>query len=225
MTKNPIIYLIVLTFPTLMSFSTPDNGSCRSCRQFDDGASKHREIAKNSAIKAPARNYAVLKKYVATNKLVRLSSGEGYIVSKMTHSYPYVTSKAHQFIEELGVTYKAECEKRGVAYKAFIITSATRTKETVARLTKVNPNAVKESTHLYGTTIDISWVRFGTEQKHSQKNLDVLIDVLMDMRDKEACFVKFERMQACFHITVNEDKVANELIAQDQDMLNQMALR
>jgi len=225
MTKNPIIFLIVLAFPALISFDTPGSETCRTCGQFDDGASKHRELARSSSIKSPAKNYAVLRKYVETNKLVRLSSGEGYIVSRLTHSYPYVTAKAHQFIEELGSAYKAACAKQGVPYKAFIITSATRTKETVAKLTRVNPNAVKESTHLYGTTIDISWVRFGTEQKHSQKNLNVLIDVLMDMRDKEACFVKFERMQACFHITVNEDKVANELLAREEDLVSQMALR
>lgn len=222
MTKNPMNYVIIaLAIPTLMSFSTPDRGTCSSCKKFDDNAAKHKEVAKNSSVKAPARNYAVLKKYVSANKLVRLSSGEGYMVAKLTHSYPFVTQKAHQFIEELGRAYTEECRQRGIANLPFIITSATRTTETVAKLTRVNRNAVKESAHLYGTTVDISWVRFGPEQKHSQKNLDALIDVLMNMRDKEACFVKFERMQACFHITVNESKFVSE----EEEMMNQMAIR
>jgi hypothetical protein len=221
MTKNPIIQAaIALAIPALMSFGIPDKGVCASCKKFDDGAAKHKEVAKTSSIGGPVKNYSVLKNYVSSNKLIKLSSGNGYLVSKMNYSYPYVTVKAHQFIEELGQAYKAKCRERGVAYLPFIITSATRTKESVAKLTRVNRNAVPESAHLYGTTVDISWVRFGTEQKHSQKNLNVLIDVLMDMRDKEACFVKFERMQACFHITVNESKVGVE-----DDITNQMAVR
>jgi hypothetical protein len=223
MTKNPIIQAaIALAIPALMSFGTPDKGVCATCKKFDDGAAKHKEVAKTSSIGGPVKNYSVLKNYVSSNKLVKLNSGNGYLVSKMNYSYPYVTVKAHQFIEELGKAYMAKCKERGVAYLPFIITSATRTKETVAKLTRVNRNAVPESAHLYGTTVDISWVRFGTEQKHSQKNLNVLIDVLMDMRDKEACFVKFERMQACFHITVNESKVG---IDNDDELINQMAVR
>jgi Family of unknown function (DUF5715) len=223
MTKNPIFQAaIALAIPALMSFGTPDKGTCATCKKFDDGAAKHKEVAKTSSIGGPVKNYSVLKNYVSSNKLVKLNSGNGYLVSKMNYSYPYVTVKAHQFIEELGQAYIAKCKETGVAYLPFIITSATRTKETVAKLTRVNKNAIPESAHLYGTTVDISWVRFGTEQKHSQKNLNVLIDVLMDMRDKEACFVKFERMQACFHITVNESKVG---IDNDNELINQMAAR
>lgn len=221
MTKNPIIQAaIALAIPALMSFGPPDKGGCSTCKKFDDSAAKHKEVAKTSSIGGPVKNYAVLKNYVSSNKLIKLSSGNGYLVSKMNYSYPYVTVKAHRFIEKLGQAYMAKCKERGVAYLPFIITSATRTKESVAKLTRVNRNAVPESAHLYGTTVDISWVRFGTDQKHSQKNLNVLIDVLMDMRDKEACFVKFERMQACFHITVNESKVGVE-----DDITNQMAVR
>jgi hypothetical protein len=221
MTKNPIHYAaIALAIPALMSFGTPDRGACSTCKKFDDGVAKHKEVAKSSSIGGPVKNYSVLKNYVSSNKLVKLNSGNGYLVSKMNYSYPYVTAKAHQFIEELAQAYMAKCKEKGVAYLPFIITSATRTKETVAKLTRVNRNAIQESAHLYGTTIDISWVRFGAEQKHSQKNLNVLIDALMDMRDKETCFVKFERKQACFHITVNESKIGDE-----DEVTNQMAVR
>lgn len=222
MTKNPMKYAaIAFAIPALLSFSTPEKGGCPTCKTFDDGVAKHKEVAKNSSLKAPAKNLAVLKKYVSSNTLVKLNSGSGYLVSKMNYSYPYVTVKARQFLGELAQAYQVKCKEKGIAALPFIITSATRTKETVAKLTRVNPNAIKESAHLYGTTIDISWVRFGTEQKHSQKNLDMLIDALMDMRDKEACFVKFERMQACFHITVNEDKIGTA--EEEEELLNQMA--
>jgi hypothetical protein len=33
--------------------------------------------------------------------------------------------------------------------------------------------------------------------------------------------VKFERMQACFHITVNEDKIGTA--EEEEELLNQMA--
>jgi hypothetical protein len=187
--------------------------SCTRCSNvFDDGVEKHREVTRNSTLKTPPRNLSHIRQYVADSQLAKLDNGNGYMVAKMNYSYPYLTVKAVDFVEELGEAYRLACKKKGVTYRPFIITSALRTHESVARLTRVNGNAIKESAHLYGTTFDISWRRFGSNQAPSQQNLNVLIEVLRGMRESGACFVKYERQQACFHITVNE-ATATELIA------------
>jgi hypothetical protein len=182
--------------------------SCYQCSyKFDDGVDKHREVTRNSTLKTPPRNLGHIRQYVADSQLAPINNGNGYLLAKMTYSYPYLTVKSVDFLEELGQAYREACKKKGVPYRPFVITSALRTYESVARLTRVNRNAIKESAHLYGTTFDISWRGFGAEKTPSQKNLNVLIAVLEDFREAGACYVKYERQQACFHITVNENNI------------------
>jgi hypothetical protein len=169
-------------------------------------------VTRYSSLKAPARNLTQIKKFVADGQLASLGNGDGYMLAKMSYSYPYLTVKSVDFVDELGAAYRDACKKKGVTYRPFIITSALRTHETVARLTRVNRNAIKESAHLYGTTFDISWRGFGPGKTPSQKNLNILIEVLEDFREAGACYIKYERQQACFHITVNEP-VAESAIA------------
>jgi hypothetical protein len=62
---------------------------------------------------------------------------------------------------------------------------------------------------MYGTTFDISWKRFMKADK-SKKELNerqlkmVLASVLRDLKKEKACYIKHEKNQACFHITVNK---------------------
>ena len=179
--------------------------NCVRCADvFDDGVEKHRMVTRNSALKAPLGSQKHIRRYVSDSQLAPLKSGNGYMVDKMNFSYPYLTVKAVDFVEQLGQAYREACRMKGIPYRPFIITSALRTSESVSRLTKVNGNAIRESAHLYGTTFDISWIRFGSKQVPSQRNLDALVSVLAELRGAGACFVKYEKQQACFHITVNE---------------------
>jgi uncharacterized protein YcbK (DUF882 family) len=194
--------------------TTVSSVNCVKCANvFDDGVEKHRMVTKNSALKAPLRNQKHIRRYVANSQLAPLKSGNGYMVAKMTYSYPYLTVKAVDFVEQLSLAYRQACQLKGIPFRPFIITSALRTSESVSRLTKVNGNAIRESAHLYGTTFDISWFRFGRNQAPSQRNLDALVSVLTSFREAGACFVKYEKQQACFHITVNE--AASEVYARN----------
>lgn len=89
-----------------------------------------------------------------------------------------------------------------------IITSITRTDDDVRKLARRNINASDNSAHRYGTTFDISWTRFDkmdfTDKRirnDGQLKL-VLAQVLFDLKQRSRCYVKHERKQACFHITV-----------------------
>ena len=82
----------------------------------------------------------------------------------------------------------------------------------VKKLRKSNINSSKNSAHLYGTTFDISWVRYTKTDKDDPIDLDngqlkmVLASVLRDLKRENRCYVKHERRQGCFHITVRSRK-------------------
>ena len=73
---------------------------------------------------------------------------------------------------------------------------------------KLNKNASENSVHRYATTFDIAWTRFDKVDPTDERTLDdgrlkaILGQVLHDLRQSERCYVKHERKQACFHITV-----------------------
>lgn len=66
------------------------------------------------------------------------------------------------------------------------------------------------SAHRYGTTFDISWVRYTKIDEKDTLNIDndrlkmVLASVLRDQRKADRCYIKHERKQGCFHITVRK---------------------
>ena len=80
-----------------------------------------------------------------------------------------------------------------------------RTPRLIRRLRRRNGNAVDTSAHLFGTTFDISYAKFicdSTRVPRTQEDLKNLLgEVVADFRARGRCYVKFERKQACFHIT------------------------
>ena len=89
-----------------------------------------------------------------------------------------------------------------------IITSITRTNDDVKGLSRRNRNASDNSAHRYGTTIDIAWTRFDKVNPTDSRVLDdgrlkaILGQVLHDLHERDRCYIKHERKQSCFHITV-----------------------
>ena len=90
---------------------------------------------------------------------------------------------------------------------AIYVTSALRTDESQCRLFRRNKNATRSTTsHLYGTTFDISYMDFfrnEDEQVIQYKNIqDILTQTMREMRSEKCCLVMREHKQQCFHITV-----------------------
>ena len=84
----------------------------------------------------------------------------------------------------------------------------------VKRLRRHNQNASENSTHRYGTTFDISyWHYVKVPELRGRPYEDVppeylratLGQVLKDLHDTPGtCYVKYEKKQSCFHITVRK---------------------
>lgn len=137
--------------------------------------------------------------HVESNKL--------YKVDPLTHSAPYLVPKAKSFLDDLGEAFQDSLYNRGYDRRhRFIVTSVYRTQDHIKRLRRSgNVNATKNSCHQYGTTIDITYVRFDKPAEYranDPKLLQLLLQTVYDMREAGRCYVKYERKQSCLHITV-----------------------
>lgn len=176
--KNPIMKsIIAIAVPALMCIGTAAHAKCVTCTEKEN-------TAKVFTVKSSGN----------TN-LVKLNPGNGFIISSKLKQAPFITVPSMQFIEELGNLYTQKCREKKIGEWPFVITSVGKTNEAINNLSHQS------------TAIRISWTRFGKEELQSQAHLNTLIEALMEMREKETCFVKLEGKQACFRILVNEARV------------------
>ncbi len=129
---------------------------------------------------------------------------------QINHSIPYLVPSAAKLFMEVAQNFRDSLYSKEIPLHKLYLTSVTRTDDDIKRLTKRNINASNNSAHRYGTTFDISWKRFDKiDHDNSAEVLPerlklVLAQVLFDLRKDERCYVKHERKQACFHITVRD---------------------
>lgn len=132
-------------------------------------------------------------------KLILLRDTRYYEILDLTSSSPYLVPKAADFLTALGRLMQ---EYNGTSSR-FYLSSVLRTQEDVRKLGRVNGNASKNSTHCYGTTVDITYSRFDIHGKTTEGQLkEDLARALYDLQAKGYCYVKYEVKQPCFHITV-----------------------
>lgn len=139
--------------------------------------------------------------------LHHIESNKLYKVDPLYHSAPYLVPKAKDFLDDLGEAFQDSLYNRGYDRRhRFIVTSVYRTENHIKRLRRSgNVNATQNSCHQYGTTIDITYVRFDKPEEHranDPKLLQLLMQTVYDMHKAGRCYVKYERKQSCLHITV-----------------------
>ena len=144
-------------------------------------------------------------------ELVYVASSPYYHVDPLRQSIPYLVPRAAVLLQDIGQAFFDSLYVKGVPLHRFIVTSVLRTEEDVARLRRFNQNATENSCHLYGTTFDICYNRYETvespEGPHRRQVRDdtlkfILSEVLRDMRQQGRCYIKYEKKQSCFHMTV-----------------------
>ncbi|GAA0880105.1 hypothetical protein GCM10009119_30750 [Algoriphagus jejuensis] len=140
-----------------------------------------------------------LQKLLENRVVVEINKGSGYKVDDLTHSYPYVTLHTKKTLEELGRTFEA-LHGEG---EFFTVSSATRTIEQQNSLKKRNRNATDgNSSHSYGVSFDISYIRFNGKKGGNRKAQKDLEAILNHFQKENKIFVIKERRQACYHVTV-----------------------
>ena len=148
---------------------------------------------------------ATPKAWHSRRPLVKIVSNKDFYVDELTHSMPYLVPEAAALLHDIGRAFNDSLRSRGGGAYRIKVTSVLRTPSTVKALRRRNRNAVEESTHLYGTTFDISYIRFACDNDslpRTQEDLKNLLgEVLAGLRDQGRCYVKYERKQSCFHVT------------------------
>lgn len=148
-------------------------------------------------------------------KLVKIEDTDTYVVDSLTHSIPYLIPSARDLLDSIGRHFQDSLAAKGLNPNKLVVTSVLRTEADVARLRKGgNINASENSTHRYGTTFDLSYWRYvKIPELRGRSYEDVppeylratLSQVLKDIHDQgNLCYIKYERKQNCFHITVRK---------------------
>ena len=144
--------------------------------------------------------------YYVKKPLVKITTSNIYFIDSLKHSMPYLVPKAANLLKEIATAFADTIMARGNADYRIRVTSLLRTDYSVSRLQKRNRAATSQSCHLYGTTFDISWVKFDCLDPNHPISLEdlknVLAEIVFNFREQGRCFAIFERKQGCFHITV-----------------------
>ena len=140
--------------------------------------------------------------------LVKVESCDDFFLDSLTHSMPYLVPEAAQLLHDIGRAFTDTVMARGGEKCQIKVTSVLRTESTVKKLRRRNSNATTSSCHMYGTTFDISWSNFINCDPdyimYTEDLKNILGEVLLDMRNRNRCYVKYERKQSCFHITTRQ---------------------
>lgn len=158
----------------------------------------HLDASKGFNIKI-LKNTSTVQKYVNNGKLHKVKkSGKGFRVQKLDYSRAWLVSKAYQSLEKMGSRFS---KNTGGSY--FTVTSVTRTLEDQCRLRKVNSNAsLGISSHNYGNSFDISYVRFNGVHRSNPKLEEALEKVLKYYYNLGRIYYIKEKQQSCYHVTV-----------------------
>ena len=178
-------------------------------REFNDMNEKQLKVAQAIGVPPVADRDAAeqLKK-----RLVRIADCEAYVVDSLTHSIPYLIPSAKELLDRIGRNFQDSLVSKGLNPNKLVVTSVLRTESDVVKLRRRTSNASEQSAHRYGTTFDLSYWRYvKVPDLRGRPYEDVppeylratLGQVLKDLHDESGvCFVKYEKKQNCFHITV-----------------------
>lgn len=176
-------------------------------RDFKDLNDVHLAEAQRIGIKpAETREEAEESK----KEMEEIKSNEYYEVEELRHSIPYLIPEAAELLGEIGHSFQDSLHNLNAPAYKIKVTSVTRTVDDVKNLRKRNTNSSENSAHRYGTTFDVSWARYIKVDESDTLNIDndrlkmVLASVLRDLKREDRCYIKHERKQGCFHITVRK---------------------
>jgi hypothetical protein len=163
----------------------------------NDSYQKHRRAAQAHRVNLLNDDDDV-RRAVRSKTLESVASGQGIRIDRLTHSKPVLLSEANDVLHQMGRDF---CKL--APGSRMIITSLTRTTANQAKLRKVNGNATHSvTTHSYGASFDISYVRFERFFSSEATLQRALNRVILKYQNEGKIYVVKERNIACYHITV-----------------------
>ena len=181
----------------------------RYAREFNDKNDIQLEVAQKIGVPSVADREEAEK---LKSRLVKLEATDTYVIDSLTHSIPYLIPSAKALLDDIGSVFRDSLSAKGLNPYKLVVTSVLRTEEDVKKLRKRNVNASENSTHRYGTSFDLSYWRYvkipelrgrpyeDVPPEYLRATLGQVLKGFHDSGDR--CFIKYEKKQNCFHITV-----------------------
>ncbi len=142
-------------------------------------------------------------------ELVYMAVSPYYDLAHLDSSIPYLVPHAATLLQDIGMAFTDSLMARRMPLYRMVVSSVLRSEADVVRLRRTNKNATEHSCHLYGTTFDINYTTFHPVGSAPEPDNDmelrlkaILGQVLYDLHLQQRCYIKYERIQPCFHITV-----------------------
>ena len=127
-------------------------------RSFGNAAQLERARRLGIPRGADAQTIAALER---DGRLVRLVDSEYWIVGELDHSQPLVVPAMRDLLTDIGERFQARLDGLEAPRFRFEVSSVLRSAADQEELRVVNPNAaLGESTHEYGTTVDVLYSAF-----------------------------------------------------------------
>jgi hypothetical protein len=126
------------------------------------------QLARARALGVRPRDAGHLAELLQEGRLVELEdSTELWVVRELDYSGPFLTPDAHALLGRVGERFQERLAALGLPAYRLEVTSVLRTPADQAALRRVNPNAAAgESTHEYGTTLDVLYASFAAPAEH-----------------------------------------------------------
>jgi len=139
------------------------------------------------------------------SELIKITNSDFFIIDNLTHSYPYLTEDGENLLNNIGEGFNSKIANSDLKHSKFIVTSLTRTTESINRLLEVNPSAISNSAHQYGECFDITYNRFSNynvklKPCHLNYLKEVLAGVIYELKKDKKCWALTENTQPCFHV-------------------------
>jgi uncharacterized protein YifN (PemK superfamily) len=181
-----------------------------SCEEYVTHANQLNDSVRNYLEQSYLSGIGILKYYkeikpkLDSGKLVLIENNRHYLLDTMYYSYPFLTVKSANLLNEIGEKFHQKLKNTHLKKTKFIVTSLLRTVSSISRLRKRNRNAIKYSSHLHGTSFDISYDEFDNPKKLSNAEFEYLKEILaqsiFELRNEEKCWATHEKWQTCFHV-------------------------
>ena len=193
---NVMLLLVVIVSATAFSSCKEKRGELKKIwyngsynRDFNDLNDVHLSVAKKIGIEPVSSREGAEH---ASRDMVEIKTNDYYEVEELTHSIPYLVPEAANLLEDIGKNFQDSLKNLNASIYKIKVTSVTRTVADVKKLRKRNTNSSLNSAHQYGTTFDVSWVRYTKIDEKDTLNIDkdrlkmVLASVLRDLRRANA---------------------------------------
>ena len=168
---------------------------------LQDGLSSYIKSASKNGISKCSDKNEVLN----NSELIKIANSDFFKIDNLTHSYPYLTEDGKNLLNSIGEGFKSKIANSDLKHSKFIVTSLTRTTESIKRLREENASAVINSPHQYGECFDITYKRFlnynvKLKPCHIEYLKETLAGVIYELKKNKVCWAITEYQQHCFHV-------------------------